>query len=531
MLSRLAQGRAAQSRAEAAAVMVQAMWRGRLARGEAGQLREGRLAAVVILQALFRGVVGRRAAATERVIRAVEEEKKRQAREEGMATVLQAWWRALVGRKTYLRRLTGAVTMQRWWRSTAARVERDASSAAVVIQSMWRGVCTRHRVARESVAAAAAKAAEEERVMRKQAWAAAVVQGAWHKQCIRSVAKTRSAVEIQAWWRGRSAKAKFGQSKWGVIALQAQGRGAESRRRVGMMRPAAVRLTAWWRCTSQARRFRVAHRGIVRLQSTVRGRMARQVVGELRESRRLRISEFHAATVIQSVCRGHRARLRAGELVALARARLAEAEARAIADPSQTLGARVESALWALENGSHLTQVIRACLTLELSSRYSKVCCQVLAESRAPSVIYSLVRSLNRSPPHQKILKYIITTFRNVVMRGGNSLARLVAAPADTVETYMDLLQMYRDRPEMFQPTVRLLQQLVAAHEPTKFACNVPKNLQRIETISDILRRKAASEAKSAASRRAAGGAGSEFAGRSAKSLKVTLSLLKEITG
>jgi hypothetical protein len=52
---------------------------------------------------------------------------------------------------------------------------------------------------------------------------------------------------------------------------------------------------------------------------------------------------------------------------------LEAANAHARANPGMTLGARVASALDALERGTQLTQIIRACITLELSTRYSKV--------------------------------------------------------------------------------------------------------------------------------------------------------------
>lgn len=44
---------------------------------------------------------------------------------------------------------------------------------------------------------------------------------------------------------------------------------------------------------------------------------------------------------------------------------------------------------------------------LELTSRYSQICCKVMAESRCPGVLYDFIQSLNRSPPHQSILKWV----------------------------------------------------------------------------------------------------------------------------
>ncbi|CAN0424242.1 unnamed protein product [Ascophyllum nodosum] len=148
-----------------------------------------------------------------------------------------------------------------------------------------------------------------------------------------------------------------------------------------------------------------------------------------------------------------------------------------------------------------------------------------MAKSRCPEVLYGLVQSLNRSPPHQKILTYALKTFRNIAQRG-DGLSQLIAAPPTATSTYIELLQMYRDHQEIFLPTVRLVQQLVAAHKPTKDACNESEHLQRLESLHKILTRKAAVERKSGGGARTS----SVGEGRSAKCLKAVDLLLKELS-
>jgi hypothetical protein len=65
----------------------------------------------------------------------------------------------------------------------------------------------------------------------------------------------------------------------------------------------------------------------------------------------------------------------------------------------------------------------------------------VLAESAAPGVLYELIRTLNRSPPHQKILKFALMTLRNAA-RHGPKFAKLIAAPQDAAVVYLELLQV-----------------------------------------------------------------------------------------
>ncbi|CAM9861822.1 unnamed protein product, partial [Phaeothamnion confervicola] len=166
---------------------------------------------------------------------------------------------------------------------------------------------------------------------------------------------------------------------------------------------------------------------------------------------------------LQAWARGCAIRRRAAAAVAAASERLRAAELHARANPSETLSRRMEDALWTLQNGTQLTRVVRACMALELSTRYSRVCCQVVAENAAPAVLVELIRNLNRSPPHQKILRLALMTLRNVARHGGQ-LAALVAAPEPLVGVFVDLLQAVRDRHESFVPAARLLAALAAAH-------------------------------------------------------------------
>ncbi|CAN0454192.1 unnamed protein product [Ascophyllum nodosum] len=391
------------------------------------------------------------------------------------AIVVQSSVRGAMAAARYRRAISAIICTQTWWRGEAALARyRQKKGAVLTIQARWRGsmAVTRYR---------------------------------------RSV---DAAVVIQARVRGAIAKWETN----AAIAIQRRLRAAEAEA------AASTAIGAWWRSVRGVDRFRRARKGVLALQSTYRGGRARREWAARSLALRRRCSAHKAATRIQAIARGTAARRTAGRRIVVARCRIVEAAERARADPSQILGVKVKDALWDLEHSTRLTAIVRACIVLELTSRYSKVCCQVMAESRCPEVMYDLVHGLNRSPPHQKILVYILKTFINIAQRG-DGLPQLIAAPPTATATLMNLLQMYRERQEIFLPTLRLVQQLAAAHQPTKDECNESKYLQRLESLQKILTRKVAAEAKSEGMARARIGAG-----RSARSLKAVNLLLKELS-
>ncbi|CAM9788928.1 unnamed protein product, partial [Chrysoparadoxa australica] len=203
-----------------------------------------------------------------------------------------------------------------------------------------------------------------------------------------------------------------------------------------------------------------------------------------------------AAVTLQRVLRGFVARSqtdKAMKAIKAVRAKIEAANEYARANPNETLGARLQAALWTLQHGTQLTHIIRACITLELSTRYSKICCQVMAESTAPDVVYGLIRTLNRSPPHQKILKFALMTFRNIVKHGGN-FARHVAAPPVASAVFMDLLQVYRDKPEVFHLAVRLATSLAGISDSIRRDMCTAHQAARMTGILQLLQRKTLAE-------------------------------------
>ena len=162
-----------------AVVRLQAFARGRLARTAVRRM----LATVIIVQARWRGISGRAAAAVRKM------------------SVMRV--QALVRGKV------------------AAAWYREACASTVALQACWRGAVARTRLATEAAVRAEAWARKEENAARTlqafarggvrrtqlrkaEAAAAAVLQEAWVKRQARlqeSRGMARAAVAVQAWWR------------------------------------------------------------------------------------------------------------------------------------------------------------------------------------------------------------------------------------------------------------------------------------------------------------------------------------------
>lgn len=87
------------------------------------------------------------------------------------------------------------------------------------------------------------------------------------------------------------------------------------------------------------------------------------------------------------------------------RLRIQQAERRAIADPSLRLGKQTIAALHTLQSGKMISQLLKACQTLQLSTQLSRYCCEAFAQAGAAAILFGLLRSCNRSTPHQELLR------------------------------------------------------------------------------------------------------------------------------
>ena len=95
---------------------------------------------------------------------------------------------------------------------------------------------------------------------------------------------------------------------------------------------------------------------------------------------------------------------------------------------------------------------------LEIATRLSEACCISFVEAEATGILFSLIRTCNRSLPHIQLLHGVLLTMSNVAQYEAllPSLATLTG-----IEVFLDLVQMFRDKDEIFCLVVSLLERIV----------------------------------------------------------------------
>lgn len=195
-------------------------------------------------------------------------------------------------------------------------------------------------------------------------------------------------------------------------------------------------------------------------------------------------------TLLQGVVRGFLTRCRRPTKMNVITARLKGAEKRAREEPQLRLGARTMAALIVLQKSKRLAEIMSAISTLEISTRLSSVCCEAFAGCEAPEIVFSLIRNCNRSLPHVELLHHVLLTMSNVAKY--EHLLPSMATMSGT-EILLDLVQMFRDKDNIFCLAVALLERIVRfGGDEFKDLCRTRENTKRLKGVYALCERKLA---------------------------------------
>ena len=196
---------------------------------------------------------------------------------------------------------------------------------------------------------------------------------------------------------------------------------------------------------------------------------------------KMKLKKLIATVVlVQGYFRGHRARRfrsRKAREVAL---RVAIANERARKNPDLVLGVRTQRALRELRTSKRLTEIMEAAKILETSTRLSVKCCAAFVEVGAPNILYDLIGTCNRSLPHIEILYYVLLTLQNVSQH--RHLLEYVASPKAT-DLFLDLVQMLRDKQDLFITAVTLLSRVARSNADCRQICSKSENVKRLNHV------------------------------------------------
>jgi abnormal spindle-like microcephaly-associated protein len=201
------------------------------------------------------------------------------------------------------------------------------------------------------------------------------------------------------------------------------------------------------------------------------------------------VTKLAAARVIQTVWRAHAVRTRPA-LAAMApiRHRLAAATANAL--PDHAIGQRVESALSVLASPRlYLSALMQACNTLALATLVSYAVADRLVQEGALTHIFRLIRGCNRSTPHQELIKLALDVLENVARQ--SAYAAVLVEDASYAELLVDLMQMYRDKEQLFMRAVAVPYAVcLRSHQCRALLAQNASLVKRMETVHALVDRK-----------------------------------------
>ncbi|KAI3710467.1 hypothetical protein L2E82_40250 [Cichorium intybus] len=162
-----------------------------------------------------------------------------------------------------------------------------------------------------------------------------------------------------------------------------------------------TKLQRWWRGVLLTRTIKRTRSAIV-IQSNVRGWIARKTTTQRR----------HRIAVIQSYWKGYIERKHSREKVSEIRMRVKKSAANV--DDGMRIINRLIAALSELKNTNSLSGILHICATLDMATKHSQKCCEELVAAGAIDTLLGLIRSISRSIAEQEVLRYTLSTFRNL---------------------------------------------------------------------------------------------------------------------
>ena len=161
------------------------------------------------------------------------------------------------------------------------------------------------------------------------------------------------------------------------------------------------------------------------------------------------------------------------------------------------LGNRTTSALDELLTHKQLTFVLRAVENLAAVTKWSFSCCERLVEHRAVPIIFQLIRSCNRSKPHLVVLHHSLRILLHLA-RCPSTISCIFDEP-DSLSLLVELLQMYRDKSDIFASACQLLIALCRDQGLAHLVLKEKQLVSRIDGIHRLLERKSKLDAKTRA--------------------------------
>eukprot|EP00043_Microstomoeca_roanoka_P019502 m.219984 g.219984 ORF g.219984 m.219984 type:complete len:1667 (+) comp17006_c2_seq6:2063-7063(+) len=342
------------------------------------------------------------------------------------ATVLQAAVRGFIARQTYQRKQSAILLLQRnirgyqtrkayvAWREERIRALTQASRcffSTIIIQRAWRRYAIQ-RAAATRIQAAAKRFLAQQRYLRLKA-ATVQIQSMWRSVCAR-----RTFHQLQLAAARRQRVLHFGARMFlAAVCIQRSFRAHMLRVR---QHHAAVVIQRHFRSWKKLHSLEARETAATRIQAWYRAYRIRKQMSD-------RLRQIH-----QNVCE-------------INKAYCAEA----------TLGWKTNSALGVLLKYKKVSRVLEALRNLTRMASLSSECCARIASHDGLEVIYTLIRSCNRSKPEMAMVVHCLSIITSLLQH--ESTRAQVMKNLSLGELMFELTRGYRDNSEIFVPACRLL--------------------------------------------------------------------------
>jgi len=443
-----------------AASEIQRIWRGTTARINY---------IVVILSVIKIQTTVRRKLGTIFVRRMIVEEKNKK---ENMASIkISRIFRAHCQKRKFIYVRLNIIFLQSWVRTICCHKRfLEKKSSSVTIQKYVRGSAVRAYVL-------------VQRQNKLNYYAAAIIQTTFRKYAVNVnfMLMVLSAIKVQSWVRRNLCQNEFLMKRNAAVRIQTNIRRVCAKNHVKNLLFGEVyrlsRHASAQKIQNEVRKYfhhkKLTHAALI-IQGVTRCFLAHKCFSSFKSS----------MLSFQSLFKGYLVRRGCSKKISLVAARIEKANIKAKAEPHMKLGVRTTKSLLTLLNSTSLNEVMLASITLEASTRLSSKCCFAFVQARAPVILYTVSKTLNRSLPHLELLQYILLTLTHVSAHNVDGVAT-----DDSVDTLVELIQMIRDKDNISVLAIRLLTKIVKSSDFQKQKCKRIDIYKRLKSIHGLLKR------------------------------------------
>ena len=359
---------------------------------------------------------------------------------------LQSRWRGITAMRYVAELNYCAMEIQRVWQGSRVRdMMKIWTQAAIIIQSGIRQF--RHKIAMKKL-----KEAENATIQIQRMWRG-------YRINVEYIILLLSTIKLQSALRGFLVRKNLQTTNHSATMLQSLFRGYSLRKKLFHCRTKQIELFCRNRAArtiqNATRSFFYVKKIMYRIctaQRFIRGFLARSKLNKMKTG----------FTSLQSVYRGAIIRSRCSQEVRQIARKVSKANKNAALRPEMILGERTARALAILSKSSRLSNMMKATMMLEISTRLSKKCCFEFCKANASNILYDLMRTCNRSLPHIELLQYVMLTLLNVAKH--NEVIPSISSH-DAVEILIDMIQMFRDKEHIFNMATQLLSIVCYSHD------------------------------------------------------------------